>query len=238
MNILNVLIRLRDDLKEWVAYNIIELKSSIPTKMSELENDIDINIDDIAIPTKISELENDMDYIAGTELTLGLHSDGMIYIFKNGKPIGVGIKIEGMTPSESKNLMLSGELYLNQRYSSSGGGLVTDSKSSGMFALIIPLHEATPNHTLKFSNLRLGVNSSLNNTLFLLDADKSNPISVNGHNNFSKMTEGVTESDGGTTATVTFKVTNSTYKYAVISLVVDTVAISEDSVAEYVICLE
>lgn len=237
MNILNALIRLRDDLKEWVTYNIIELKSSIPTKMSELENDIDINIDDIPIPTKISELENDMDYIAGTELTLGLHSDGMLYIFKNGEPIGVGINIEGMTPSEVKNLMLSGELYLNKRYSASGGGL-TESSAAGMFCLIIPLHEATPNHILKFSNLRLGVNSSLNNTLLLLDANKGNSTNVNGHNNFSKMTEGVTESDGGTTATVTFTVPNSTYKYAAISLVVDTVAINEDSVADYVICLE
>ena len=73
MNIANTLIRLRDDLKEWVTNNIIELKNNLRNHSEATE-------------TKLEEKISD--------LSLGVH-DGVVYIFHEGKPQGTGIALIG-----------------------------------------------------------------------------------------------------------------------------------------------
>ena len=77
MNIIDTLIRLRDDLKEWVTNNILELKESIPsTNGLATEEYVDEKLEDIELPTKTSQLMNDSgfltqipnEYITETEL--------------------------------------------------------------------------------------------------------------------------------------------------------------------------
>lgn len=74
MNIVDTLIRLRDDLKEWVTNNIIELKN-------DLRNHTD------TAKTKLEEKISD--------LSLGVHEDGFVYIYCDGKPQGTGIALIG-----------------------------------------------------------------------------------------------------------------------------------------------
>lgn len=43
------------------------------------------------VPTKISVFNNDAGYLVKTSLSLGIASDGLIYLFVNGEPVGTGI---------------------------------------------------------------------------------------------------------------------------------------------------
>lgn len=218
MNIAKILARLAEDLKVLLAYNILEVKALMPTKMSELEND--------------------NNYIMETELSLGMHSDGLVYIFKNGKPIGKGLKLAEYTPEETDNLLDLYEVYLNQRYSSSGGGIISDTVTDGIFALYIPLESGNGvTHTLEFSNLKMSLSESSRSTMYLLDSNKSNPTTVNGSSIFDEMTTGLTESTDGTSATVTFSGTESA-KYIVISIQVQTTTITSNDIADYIIRLK
>ena len=98
-------------------------KSYVATEISKAQLDGgDVDLSDYAlkseIPTKVSQLSNDKNYLTSipseyvTEskmnnslntLTLGVHTDGLVYIFKNGVPIGNGLDISelvGSTPTE------------------------------------------------------------------------------------------------------------------------------------------
>ena len=48
-------------------------------------------IDAITVPTKLSQLTNDSGYIKATGLSLGIASDGLVYLFVGGEPVGTGI---------------------------------------------------------------------------------------------------------------------------------------------------
>ena len=224
MNIANTLIRLRDDLKDWTTHNILALQTLIPTKMSDLAND----------ENYINE-----DYIEEIQLTLGVHTDGLVYLFKNNKPIGNGVQLGGgeiVVPPT--NLMKIGEIYLNQRYSKSGGGLVSDTNSIGMFSIIIPFEtDGKTTHVLNFKNMNFSLKASNNNTMFLLDANKSNPVNVNGSNTFNGMQSGMT-TDASGVGTVTFANPSANRKYIVISLLVAGKEITEADIANYVITLD
>ena len=204
MNIIDTLIRLRDDLKEWVTNNIIALNEKFATKseLNDLEN-------------RIEALET---------------------IIENGE------YIPPIEPGDPVNLLDIGELYLNERYSKSGGGLTSE---NGAFALFVPIETGgiggTTTHTLKFKNLRRSITADTASTLYLLDSNKANPTIVNGSANFKSMTSGVTISDDETSAQVTFTATATT-KYLVISVTVVGVShgtvITEDDISDYIITLD
>lgn len=64
-----------------------ETSTIIPTKVSELEND----------KGYITEAElNDKEHSTNADLSLGVHSDGGIYLFVNGEPVGLGIFISNV----------------------------------------------------------------------------------------------------------------------------------------------
>ena len=223
MNIANTLIRLRDDLKDWTTHNILALHTLIPTKMSDLAND----------ENYINE-----DYIEEMQLTLGVHTDGLVYLFKNNKPIGNGVQLGGEVVVPPTNLMKIGEIYLNQRYSKSGGGLVSDDKSVGMFSIIFPFEtDGKTTHILDFKNMNFSLKASNNNTMFLLDSNKANPVNVNGSNTFGGMGSAVV-TDASGVGTVTFANPSADRKYIVISLLVAGSAITEADIANYVITLD
>lgn len=221
MNIANTLIRLRDDLKDWTTHNILALHTLIPTKMSDLAND----------ENYINE-----DYIEEMQLTLGVHTDGLVYLFRNNEPIGNGVQLGGEVVAPPTNLMKIGEIYLNQRYSKSGGGLVSDDKSVGMFSIIFPFEtDGKTTHILDFKNMNFSLIASTNNTMFLLDANKSNPVNVNGSNAFNGMGSAVVTDSS--TGTVTFKNPPADRKYIAVSLLVSGSKITEADIANYVITL-
>ena len=160
------------------------------------------------------------------------------YSLKYDYEDGTQVEIKKFTIKNSnENLMKIGEIYLNQRYSKSGGGLVSDSNSIGMFSIIFPFEtDGVKTHALRFDNLKSSITVSNNNTLFLLDSNKKNPMNVNGANEFPKMTQGVTVLDGGTSATVEF-IGDTTKKYIVINLVVKSTEITLKDIEDYIITL-
>ena len=111
----------------------------IPSKLSDLTDDTShrlvtdseksawnakANTSDI--PAKVSDLSNDVGYLTAHQdisgkadkngLTLGIHTDGLIYLFVDGSPVGVGIEllagsgdVYGYVDSEN-NIVLTGTL--------------------------------------------------------------------------------------------------------------------------------
>ena len=121
MKVTDALVKLRDELKNWTAYNILQILNDI--------TEIKKNISEInkTKPVKISDLEQDIPYVNETKITLGINSDGLLYVFINGRAVGTGISIDSGDTTD--NLLNSGELYLNQRYSmpdNRGKALLTD----------------------------------------------------------------------------------------------------------------
>lgn len=221
MDITNTLIQLRDDIKTWVATNINFVKT--------------------LIPTQISELDNDIGFITDMDLTLKVHTDGLLYLFKNGEPVGVGISLgSGNSSGDSgdttlTNLLDTCEMYINQRYSQSGGGLVT---ANGMFALYAPI-EASKTYQLTFYNLNAQLTSTGDNNMYALTSDKTNYGTFNGSNTFSGMGDKVTLfGTNGLNATVEFTNT-TTPRYVVINLVVNKgTEITTNDFINYIITLE
>ena len=70
--------------------------------------------------------------------------------------------------------------YLNQRFTSSSSSIVS---AVGMFALIVPFEGDGKTHTLKFRNLKTEFGQA-GSTLYTLDANKTNPVIVNGNAEF------------------------------------------------------
>lgn len=99
---------------------------TVPIKVSQLENDrgyltehqdlssyrksTDQDSIDNAIKSEVSKIENDLN-----TLSLGVHTDGLIYVFVNGEPKGTGVEqgtsgdVVGYVDSEN-NIVLTGEL--------------------------------------------------------------------------------------------------------------------------------
>ena len=72
------------------------------------------------IPTKTSDLTNDSDFVStvdfSSNLTLGYNTDGKLYIFFNGVPIGTGVEIATISGDvtgvidENNDIILTGDL--------------------------------------------------------------------------------------------------------------------------------
>ena len=87
-------------------YNDLTNKPTIPTKTSQLTNDSEY----------ITEHQDLSNYPMTSELTLGVHTDGLIYLFKGNQPIGNGVAqtiqsgdVVGYVDSDN-DIVLSGKL--------------------------------------------------------------------------------------------------------------------------------
>ena len=87
-------------------YNDLTNKPTIPTKTSQLTNDSEY----------ITEHQDLSNYPMTSELTLGVHTDGLIYLFKGNQPVGNGVAqtiqsgdVVGYVDSDN-DIVLSGKL--------------------------------------------------------------------------------------------------------------------------------
>ena len=86
-------------------YNDLTNKPTIPTKTSQLTNDsgfitsipseyvTETELNNKGYLTQHQDLSN---YPKTSELTLGVHTDGLIYLFKGGQPLGSGIEVKAI----------------------------------------------------------------------------------------------------------------------------------------------
>ena len=122
------------------------------------------------------------------------------------------------------------ELYLNQQYSQSGGGLID---RTGYYSIIIPI-EANTKYMLSLSNIaNLNSNST---TLYTLDSNKSNATTVNGSKYVYTMS-GVTFTNAEkTSATVEFTSDSMSSYVVFVTFLGGTV--SEDNLKGIIVDLE
>lgn len=80
------------------AVGALPASTTIPTKVSQLTNDkgyltehqdISGKLDASALPTAINSA------LAQAKMTLGYHTDGLLYLFVNGAPVGTGVEFIG-----------------------------------------------------------------------------------------------------------------------------------------------
>lgn len=174
----------------------------------------------------------------------GIHLRGIDFIEEEFVPIasywidttpveitGEYIDDNGIIKPESITLPENAELVMNERYSHSGGGYISDSI---FFVVTIPVKSSTQ-YMLTFDGLEIPftVNGC---TLYCLDENKSNAKTVNGNSNFSLMTSGVTILNDGKGAEVEFETASDT-AYIAISIVTEQV-VTEESIKDYVITID
>lgn len=174
----------------------------------------------------------------------GIHLRGIDFIEKEFVPIasywidttpdeitGEYIDDNGIIKPAAITLPENAELVINQRYSSSEGGYVSD---SNFFAVTIPVKSSTQ-YTMTFDGLEIPFTTN-GSTLYCLDENKSNAKTVNGSNNFYSMTQGVTILNDGKGAEVEFT-TGSNTSYIVASIITEQI-VTKNSIKNYVITID
>ena len=129
-------------------YHLISLDNAVgdvPTKTSQLTNDSGfitsipseyITESELNAKGYLTEHQDLSNYPKTSELTLGVHTDGLIYLFKGGKPVGIGVAqsttilpdgdVVGYVDSNN-NIVLSGNLSngtYNLKYEMEDGSLI------------------------------------------------------------------------------------------------------------------
>ena len=143
---------------------------------------------------------------------------------------------EPTEPDNSNNLLDTGEVYLNKRYSQSGGGIVD---GNGSICILIPVEgDGATSYTLTISNLPNATLGGNANTLYRLDELKACLGNVNGSNYIPQMTSGATISSDLKSAQVIFIPTSDT-KYMALTLSIQSgSAITEDKLTGVTITLD
>lgn len=83
------------------AINLPIRKRAKPADYVYTESELKI-IDYTALNERVDKLSEEI-----ANLSLGKHTDGLVYIFVNGKPVGNGLNISGGTVGDSDNIALS-----------------------------------------------------------------------------------------------------------------------------------
>lgn len=174
----------------------------------------------------------------------GIHLRGIDFIEKEFVPIasywidttpdeitGEYIDDNGIIKPAAITLPENAELVMNERYSSSGGGYVSDSK---FFAVTIPV-KASTQYTMTFDGLEVPFTTG-GSTFYCVDENKTNAKTVNGSNNFYSMTSGVTILNDGIGAEVKFRTASDT-AYIVVSILT-TQVVTKESIKNYVITID
>lgn len=205
--------------KTWVSKEVItkEALNNIEEGIYKLSMQLNIDYDSLIafdtneIITVSNYIDSDNNLILDDDLPAGTYT--LKYEFKDGTYTDIKNFII-CNESVEINLMKESEIYLNQRYSQTNGGIITQ---PGVFSLIAPFTNIN-NDTmvLSFSNLKYTLLAT-NSTLYILDNNKSNPLTVNGNCDFKDMSSGVEVLNNGLSGTVTF-VPSITEGYLAISV--------------------
>lgn len=121
----------------------------LPTKVSELENDKGyitedelndkgyITDDELNDKGYITEAElNDKEQSTNTDLSLGVHSDGGIYLFVNGEPVGLGIFISNVEINVSDGYVTDDNIIMLSDNIPSGTYSMKYENEDGTYSLI------------------------------------------------------------------------------------------------------
>jgi hypothetical protein len=163
-------------------------------------------------------------------------------IFNISQLNGIKISLEEQDVQNDIILPEGSELVLNQRYSRSGGGLVSsDDNDKRMFTVFIPLdHTSTQRYKLSIKNSPIALTSASGSVIYSLDANKTEAYDVNG-STIPNMTNGITLYNNNKSADIEF-VLQPYRKYIVISLLVTSqiagYVITEEDLKGYEISIE
>ena len=141
------------------------LKSTIDSKFKTANDDISANTEAIKQnKTDISSLDDKI-----SSLTLGLHTDGLFYIFVNGEPIGNGISLPKASGDvygnvdSGNNIILNGDLADGEyfiKYEMSDGSTI----DIGELVLSADIVEPTYNNILTSGDYEIQLNKRWSNS--------------------------------------------------------------------------
>ena len=116
-------------------YNDLTNKPSIPTKLSQLTNDKGYIT---SIPSEyVTETELDSKgYLTNVNFSLGVHSDGGIYLFVNGEPVGMGVFISNAEISTSDGYITDDNIIMLSDNIPSGTYTMKYENEDGSYSLI------------------------------------------------------------------------------------------------------
>lgn len=181
----------------------------------------------------------------------GIHLRGIDFIEKEFVPIAsywidtTPVEIpensyedtRGVITKKEISLPKGSELFMNQRYSYSGKGLVTDEVTPPMFTAIIPVMPNT-NYVLKIKNSNIEIPSASSSVVYGIDSSKMPAQQINGSGNIPSMTTGITLSEDKKSADITFT-TAGNVSYIALSLkALDSGTLKESDITDYIIELE
>lgn len=129
-----------------------------------------------SMPKKVSQLQNDSGYLTELEIasrvTLGMHTDGLLYLFVDGTPVGTGIElpsggISGYIDSANNIIITSlpdGSYTVRYEMEDGStvdiGALVVGAVGPAYTNLAEPRPENTTDYTIWCSNARMGSNGT------------------------------------------------------------------------------
>ena len=130
------------------------------------------------------------------------------------------------------------ELYLNQRYSASGGGLVD---ADGTIVVIVPLTDTSTLYTLKMENLPYLITGDDHSTLYAVDTSTMTSLGTPaGVNHFSSMSSDVLtiNDDGSLVEVICTPISGMTHLAVTLRIDSSSKVLTEDDLAGIVISLE
>ena len=125
-----------------------ETSTIIPTKVSELENDegyltsipseyiTETELNKKGYLTSIPPEYIEKGYLTNTDLSLGVHSDGGIYLFVNGEPVGLGVFISNVEINVSDGYVTDDNIIMLSDNIPSGTYSMKYKNEDGTYSLI------------------------------------------------------------------------------------------------------
>lgn len=181
----------------------------------------------------------------------GIHLRGIDFIEKEFVPIasywidttpvkileGSYVDIRGVITKKCISLPGGSELIMNQRYSYSEKGLVTDTTTPPMFTAIIPVMSGT-DYVLKIKNSNIDITTASSSVIYGIDSSKMPAQQINGSGNIPSMTTGITLSEDKKSADITFT-TAGNVSYIALSLrALVSGTLTENDIKDYKIEIE